>query len=79
MRDGPAAARRALDELVADFGRDRVIVELWDHGAIDDVARNDVLAEIYLAWRRSDASPAQRRLRELVLKTVTDPSAPFAA
>lgn len=37
--------------------------------------RNDVLAEIYLAWRRSDASPAQRRLRELVLKTVTDKAA----
>ena len=46
LRDGPAAARRALDELVADFGRDRVIVELWDHGAIDDVARNDVLADL---------------------------------
>lgn len=33
--------------------------------------RNDVFAEIYLAWRRSDLSPAQRRLREFILKTVT--------
>ena len=34
--------------------------------------RNDVFAEIYLAWRRSDLSPAQRRLRDFILKTVTD-------
>lgn len=36
--------------------------------------RNDVFAEIYLAWRRSDLSPAQRRLRDFILKTVTDPA-----
>ena len=34
--------------------------------------RTDVFAEIYLAWRRSDLSPAQRRLRDFILKTVTD-------
>src|SRR5213078_1632087 len=46
VRDGPAAARRALDELVAAFGRDRVLVELWDHGDPIDRHRNDALAEV---------------------------------
>src|SRR5947208_8315393 len=32
LDDGPAAARRALDRLVAAFGRDRVLVELCEHG-----------------------------------------------
>ena len=44
VRDGPAAARDALDELVAAFGRDRVLVELWDHGDPLDRHRNDALA-----------------------------------
>ena len=47
---GPRASERALERLVGAFGRDHVVVELWDHGAPDDVARNDVLAE--LAVRR---------------------------
>ncbi len=47
---GPRASGRALERLVDAFGRDDVVVELWDHGAPDDVARNDVLAE--LAVRR---------------------------
>ncbi len=42
----PAAARRALDDLVARFGRDNVVVELWDHGHPLDSARNDALAEL---------------------------------
>ena len=42
--DGPVAARRALDDLVDRFGRDRVVVELWDHGHPLDVERNDALA-----------------------------------
>ncbi len=46
VRDGPAAARRALDELVAGFGRDRVLVELWDHNEPLDRHRNDGLAEV---------------------------------
>jgi error-prone DNA polymerase len=46
LRDGPAAARRALDRLVAAFGRDRVLVELWDHGDPLDRHRNDALAEL---------------------------------
>ena len=44
--DGPAAARRELERLVAAFGRDRVVVELWDHGEPLDSARNDALAEL---------------------------------
>jgi error-prone DNA polymerase len=44
--EGPRAARRRLDELVAVFGRDNVAVELWDHGDPLDSTRNDVLAEL---------------------------------
>ena len=43
---GPAAARRELERLVEAFGRDRVLVELWDHGDPLDSARNDALAEV---------------------------------
>ena len=49
VRDGPAAAERALRELVDGFGRDRVLVELWDHGDPLDRHRNDALAELALA------------------------------
>jgi error-prone DNA polymerase len=48
-RDGPRAARRALDRLVEAFGRDRVLVELWDHGDPLDRHRNDALAQLALA------------------------------
>ena len=68
--EGPAAARRELHRLVEAFGRDRVLVELWDHGDPLDSARNDALAELAA---RNDvgcvattnahyATPAQRRL-----------------
>ena len=43
---GPKAARRELDRLIADFGRDNVVVELWDHGHPLDSVRNDGLAEL---------------------------------
>ncbi|MBI2168743.1 MAG: error-prone DNA polymerase [Actinobacteria bacterium] len=43
---GPAAAERRLHELVEAFGRDRVLVELWDHGDPLDRHRNDGLAQI---------------------------------
>jgi error-prone DNA polymerase len=46
MEKGPRAAQRELERLRAAFGRDNVAVEIWDHGAPDDVARNDVLAEL---------------------------------
>ena len=44
VAEGPAAARRELDRLVAAFGRDALAVELWDHGDPLDAARNDALA-----------------------------------
>ena len=44
--DGPAAARRELERLVDAFGRDRVLVELWDHGEPADTVRNDALYEL---------------------------------
>jgi error-prone DNA polymerase len=47
--DGPSAARRALDELIAAFGREHVLVELWDHGDPLDRHRNDALARIAMA------------------------------
>ncbi len=43
---GPMAARRELDDLVERFGRQRVVVELWDHGHPSDVERNDALAAL---------------------------------
>jgi error-prone DNA polymerase len=42
--EGPAAAARALDHLIDRFGRDRLAVELWDHGTPVDGPRNDALA-----------------------------------
>ena len=70
VADGPAAAARQLDRLIEAFGRDRVLVELWDHGDPLDSARNDALAE--LAVKRNVgcvattnahyATPSQRRL-----------------
>ena len=70
VAEGPAAARGELHRLVEAFGRDRVLVELWDHGDPLDSARNDALAELAA---RNDvgcvattnahyATPAQRRL-----------------
>ncbi len=46
VNDGKAAARRELERLVEAFGRDRVLVELWDHGDPADSARNDALYEL---------------------------------
>ena len=44
--DGPAAAARQLADLVQAFGRDNVVVEVWDHGDPLDSARNDALVEL---------------------------------
>jgi error-prone DNA polymerase len=44
LDEGPSAARRRLDELVGSFGREQLAVEIWDHGAPTDTARNDALA-----------------------------------
>jgi error-prone DNA polymerase len=70
MADGPSAARRELEQLVEMFGRQRVLVELWDHGDPLDSARNDALAEVAarvgvecVATNNVHyAVPAQRRL-----------------
>jgi error-prone DNA polymerase len=70
LRDGPAAARRALDRLVDAFGRDRVLVELWDHGDPIDRHRNDELAlvaaaagvDVVATNNVHYATPAQRPL-----------------
>jgi len=45
-REGPAAAEHALHRLVDRFGRSNVAVELWDHGAPLDSARNDAMARL---------------------------------
>ncbi len=45
-RGGADAARRELDRLVALFGRDHVVVELFDHGHPLDQEANDLLAEL---------------------------------
>ncbi len=46
MQDGPSAAARALQQLIEAFGRDHVLVELWDHGDPLDRHRNDALAQL---------------------------------
>ena len=46
LAEGPRAAERELLRLIERFGRDSVAVEIWDHGHYEDVARNDVLAEL---------------------------------
>ncbi|GAC1380921.1 MAG: error-prone DNA polymerase [Marmoricola sp.] len=46
LRHGPEAAGRALDELTALFGHDRVVVELIDHGLPTDSDDNDLLAAL---------------------------------
>jgi len=43
---GPAAAARELDWLVERFGRENVVVELFDHDDPLDSARNDALAAL---------------------------------
>ncbi|MGB0114957.1 MAG: error-prone DNA polymerase [Ilumatobacteraceae bacterium] len=67
---GPAAARRELERLVDAFGRDRVLVELWDHGDPLDTERNDALhalaGKVGVGCVATNnvhyATPAQRRL-----------------
>ncbi len=51
VNEGPTAAARALERLVADFGRPNVVVELWDHGLPIDSVRNDGLAALAVSHR----------------------------
>ena len=68
--EGPSAARRELHRLIDAFGRDRVLVELWDHGDPLDSVRNDTLAELaagadvacVATTNAHYATPAQRPL-----------------
>jgi len=46
LREGPRAAARELAQLIERFGRDNVVVELWDHGDPLDFPRNDALARL---------------------------------
>ncbi|HET9058938.1 MAG TPA: error-prone DNA polymerase [Acidimicrobiales bacterium] len=46
MSGGPGAARAELEHLQRLFGRDNVVVEIWDHGEPLASARNDALVEI---------------------------------
>ncbi len=70
MDDGPAAANQALADMVSCFGRDNVVVELWDHGDPLDSARNDALVQLAARQRLRVvatnnvhyASPARRPL-----------------
>ena len=74
MAQGPRSARSHLEQLVAGFGRDRVLMELWDHGDPLDSARNDALVEIAAqvgveSVAANDviyARPSQRRLAAAV-------------
>jgi len=69
-REGPAAAARALADLVAVFGSDSVAVEIWDHGGPTDSVRNDALVslacaagvEVVATNNVHYAKPAGRRL-----------------
>ena len=45
-RDGPVAAERVLRRLISSFGRNRLLVELWDHGDPLDSVRNDELVRL---------------------------------
>lgn len=49
LADGPFRARRELDRLIEAFGRERVLVELWDHSDPIDRHRNDALAKLAMA------------------------------
>jgi error-prone DNA polymerase len=67
---GPAAAAHTLGRLVEVFGRDNVLIELWDHGDPLDSTRNDALARLaasagvgVVATNNVHyATPARRRL-----------------
>ncbi|MEM8922321.1 MAG: error-prone DNA polymerase [Actinomycetota bacterium] len=69
-REGPASAAMALQSLIDRFGQSNVAVELWDHGAPLDSARNDAMVELAVRAGVEPvatnnvhyATPADRRL-----------------
>ncbi len=70
VESGPAAAHRELARLVDAFGRERVAVEIWDHGDPLDSVRNDALVslaaragvDVVVTNNVHYATPAQRPL-----------------
>lgn len=48
VAEGPAAARRRLQQLAGVFGPEHLRVEIWDHGDPIDAARNEALVEMAL-------------------------------
>jgi error-prone DNA polymerase len=46
VEHGPSRARAEMEHLQRLFGRDNVIIEIWDHGDPLDSARNDGLARL---------------------------------
>jgi len=67
---GPTAARRELDRLVAAFGRERVLVELWDHGdpldrlrwdACHGQRRYSTLPATPIAWPETSRPASEQR------------------
>ncbi len=70
VQRGPGAAAAELDRLVSDFGRDNVVVELWDQGDPLDSVRNDALVslaaraglDVVATTNAHYATPAGRRL-----------------
>ncbi len=46
MEHGPSRAAGELQRLQSFFGKDNVVVELWDHGDPLDSARNDALVDV---------------------------------
>jgi error-prone DNA polymerase len=77
--EGPAAARRELEQLVDAFGRDQVLVEIWDHGHPLDSARNDELVKVaamvgvqVVATNAVQYHSPQRRLLATALAAVAE-------
>ena len=64
VRDGPAAARARSTASSPAFGRDRVLVELWDHGDPLDRHRNDALARVAMRGGGRGDRDQQRPLRD---------------
>src|SRR6266536_423836 len=64
VEHGPAAAGYQLDRLIETFGRDNVLVEIWDHGDPLDSARNDALVRLGFA-RGIEAVRSEEHTSEL--------------
>ena len=77
-RSGRGRSARSR-ELVDAFGRDRVLVELWDHGDPLDRHRNDALAQVALRAGRRGGRDQQRALRHARPPAARAPRSPRCA